>query len=83
LVKNKSENNHVLLLLADGILKNRTGTDSPPVSNDSMFEELKDNDMHDTTATPPSTPTKMTYMDSNMENEFSKTPQIAQDLFQR
>jgi hypothetical protein len=48
-----------------------------------MFEELKENDMHDTTATPPSTPTKITFMESNVENEFSKTPQIAADLFQR
>ena len=47
-----------------------------------MFEELKEHDMHDTTATPPSTPTKVTFLD-NMDNEFSKTPQIAADLFNR
>ena len=72
-----------LTVYADGILKSRHGTDSPPVSNDSMFEELKDNDMHDTTNTPPSTPTKVTFLEQNMENEFSKTPQIAADLFNR
>jgi hypothetical protein len=52
-----------------------------------MFEEMKDNDTHDTTATPPSTPTKITFLESNMDAaataEFGKTPQIAADLFNR
>lgn len=48
-----------------------------------MFEELRDNEIHDTTTTPPSTPTKMTFLDANMDNEFSKTPQVSADLFNR
>ena len=86
---------------ADGILKERLGASSVAdrsheVSNDSMFEDMRENDMmmmmmpHDTTVTPPSTPTKITFLESNMmleknreQQPFSKTPQIAADLFNR
>ena len=52
--------------------------------NDSLFDEQKDSEAN-ITATPPSTPTKMEYnLENNLDDEkFSKTPQIAADLFQR
>lgn len=44
-----------------------------------------ENDLNNTTATPPSTPTKLNFMDTHLgdEDKFSKTPQIAADLFNR
>ena len=42
-----------------------------------------DNHVNDTTATPPSTPTKELALEKQMEEEFGRTPQISADLFQR
>ena len=51
--------------------------------NDSLYDELKDSEAN-ITATPPSTPTKLEYIENNLdEDKFGKTPQIAADLFKR
>ena len=69
--------------LADGYSVRHRDADSIN-DNDSLFDELKDSEAN-ITATPPSTPTKNEYgLENNLDEEkFSKTPQIAADLFQR
>lgn len=67
---------------ADGILNNRPDLSSP--YSESMFGEFKENDINNTTATPPSTPTKTNFLEQKADEEkFSKTPQIAAELFER
>jgi len=75
-----------LTVFTDGIIKSRQDLDRHHQAyNDFSIEDSKDSDTHNTTVTPPSTPTKMTYLDSNFDDELklSKTPQIAADLFNR
>lgn len=65
--------------------------DSAYSPNDSMLERMKENDyasnnLNDTnnaTATPPSTPTKISFIDNINEEHAGKTPQIAADLYKR
>lgn len=57
-----------------------------------MLDRMKENDfasngnMNDTnnaTATPPSTPTRISFMDNALDEPTGKTPQIAADLYKR
>ena len=65
--------------------------DSAYSPNDSELDRMKENDyasnnMNDTnnaTATPPSTPTRISFVDNNLEEHAGKTPQIAADLYNR
>ncbi len=53
---------------------------------DSIFDDdIKDSNDPNTTTTPPSTPTKISFSENAHldEEKFSKTPQIAADLFKR
>jgi hypothetical protein len=63
--------------VAEGILKHRP--DMEFSFNETDSDKLKEND-HDTTVTPPSTPTKVSFLD---DDKYGKTPQIAAELFQR
>ena len=48
----------------------------------SMTDDVKETD---TTATPPSTPTKTSFFEPNQNSngKYSKTPQVAADLYKR
>lgn len=84
-----------LTILADNISKSSRADnqDSAYSPNDSMLERMKENDfasngnLNDTnhaTATPPSTPTRTSFRENIIFDEnLSKTPQIAADLYQR
>ena len=62
----------------DQIVDSRESQYSSTTSLSTKENEFNFKDAN-TTATPPSTPTKLTFE----EEKFSKTPQIAEDLFKR
>lgn len=55
----------------------------PDIVSSPISEFNDENHINDTTATPPSTPTKGLVLEKQIEDEFGRTPQISADLYQR